>query len=104
MKIINKASIALVFTAALVVGCSDDFKNEFNEAYEKSFRTSFRESFVSSCAPSVENEKVKAICACIADDLLNNMTVDQLESIDRVKKRMDDISLPKCQQSTSLDP
>lgn len=101
MRRITKTSIALALAVTFTAGCSEDFKREFKEAYDKSFRDSFRESFISSCTDSRGEEEIQTMCACVADDLLQSLKVDQLNDLDLVKKHIDEISLPKCQKPTN---
>lgn len=82
--------ILVISTVLLLSSCS-----EYQEAYDNSFRFSFKKSFIASCAKS---GGTKDICACIADDLLETYTPEELNDEEKMKQHVSDVSIKKCRQ------
>ena len=88
---------ALIAIAAIMIsGCSKSANNEFNEKFDESFHSSFKSSFVESCFKNGETGASEEQCSCLADDLLSNLSKSELADTDKVKERLNTVSLDKC--------
>ncbi len=85
-----------ILSIILFVGCSDNFKEEYNISYDESFRKSFRASFIKSCTESAGDTKFKDICACIANDLVESLSVQDLKDDKKVFEHVEKVSKKKC--------
>ena len=92
------SSIGLFLSILLTTGCSDSFKAQFKNSFNDSFRKSFKPSFVKSC--SADKKEIEEMCACIADDLLDNLEIMDLMDGDKVSEHAKAVSIPKC---TNID-
>ncbi len=95
MKIPVKRMCA-IFLIILFVGCSDTAKEEFKNSYDKSFRKSFRVSFIKSCTVSAGDGKFEVACTCIADDLLESLSVQDLKNEKKLLEHVEKVSKKKC--------
>lgn len=92
-----KIKISLIAIAAILIsGCSKSAINEFNEKFDESLHSSFKSSFVESCFKNGETGASEEQCSCLADDLLSNLSKSELTDTDKVKERLNTISLDKC--------
>ncbi|MCP4317376.1 MAG: hypothetical protein GY789_15520 [Hyphomicrobiales bacterium] len=85
-----------ILSIILFMGCSDNFKEEYKKSYDESFRKSFRASFIKSCTESAGDTKFKDICTCVADDLVESLSVQDLKDEKKVFDHVEKISRKKC--------
>lgn len=83
----------MVLSMLFFVSCSDSFMDEFNKSYEENFRKSFRNSFIKSC--TTKNIS-KEVCSCIADDTLENLSVQEIKDVDIATEYVKRVSKEKC--------
>ncbi len=92
--------LAITCLALLMAACSEssreDLANRFKDSYDASFRQSFRDSFVATCSERDASASHVALCNCMADDLLETFTPDELQDIDTMRSHVQSQGLPKC--------
>lgn len=93
MKSMTALALATIFSLAVLAGCSQEARDKF----DKDFRTGWRSSFIESCSGEAPGAEQTALCTCVADKALANMTTKELMDIDGATKRITNDFVPQCQ-------
>ncbi len=94
---------AVVVGVVLLSACTQSAKEEFNNAFDESFRTSYKASFVKSCVKSAGSEAFESVCRCVASELLEKFSVDELRDQDKVTAYVQNEALAKCSPEPSSE-
>ena len=73
------------------------FRSSFRKGYEESLLGNFRESFMKSCVAGDPSPRKTALCACVVDRAVRELSVKQLSdqafALDYIKKNIAPVCL-----------
>lgn len=90
----------LCATTLFMLTSCDALKEGYDQGVEMGFHKTFRFTFIQSCKKGAEdaNDKnlVEKLCTCVADELLTNLSVEELQDQDKMTQYISDVAIKKC--------
>ena len=91
------------FIIGVYVVTRSDFKKSFEESYQKSFKSSFKMTFMLTCRGLDKSQQRMTLCDCIGNELLNQLSVEELKNQNSSKKYIEVYILPGCIEKSKSD-
>ena len=94
--------MATVMMVLVLAGVGGSACKSFKESYKKSFVENWHQSFIKSCIGDQQTEEQEALCTCVADKAVAELSVKELHDPSRSTQYLTEKIVPVCRDELEL--